>query len=115
MTKKFKPIEGVVIDTCPGYFSDKLEQKHTDRAIRKYGYDKVRGGKYVNSKTLHKKRDYYPIARGGEYTKTILLDKKSDYSSIAMAFVGVLFAGIGMFVSSGYTTYQYSNSDDEDS
>ena len=25
-----------VVDTCPVYFSDKLEQKHTDKNIKKY-------------------------------------------------------------------------------
>jgi len=52
VTKKFKPIEGKIIDTCPGYFSDKLEQKHTDKYIKKHGYNNVRGGKYTNSHTL---------------------------------------------------------------
>jgi predicted GIY-YIG superfamily endonuclease len=53
VTKKFKPIDGEIIDECPGFFSDKAEQKHTDKNIKKYGYNNVRGGKYVNSKTLH--------------------------------------------------------------
>jgi len=52
VTKKFKPIEGIIIDTCNGYFSDKVEQKHTDKYINKYGYNNVRGGKYTNSHTL---------------------------------------------------------------
>ena len=54
VTQKFKPLNCEVVDTCPGYFSDKLEQKHTDKNIKKYGYNNVRGGKYVNSKTLNK-------------------------------------------------------------
>lgn len=54
VTKKFRPIEGKIIDTCPGYFSNRLEQKYTNKCINKYGYSKVRGGKYVNSKTLKK-------------------------------------------------------------
>jgi len=56
VTKKFKPIEGEIVDTCPGFFSDKIEQKHTDKNIKKYGYDNVRGGKYTNSNTLTSKK-----------------------------------------------------------
>ena len=52
VTQKFKPIEGEVIDTCPGYFANKVEQKHTDKNIKKHGYTNVRGGKYTNSTTL---------------------------------------------------------------
>ena len=52
VTQKFKPIEGEVIDTCPGYFANKVEQKHTDKNIKKHGYANVRGGKYTNSTTL---------------------------------------------------------------
>ena len=52
VTQKFKPTDGKVVDECPGYFSNKLEQKHTDKYIQKHGYNNVRGGKYVNSKTL---------------------------------------------------------------
>lgn len=54
VTQKFKPIDGEIVDEVNGFFSDKVEQKHTDKNIKKYGYDNVRGGKYVNSKTLHK-------------------------------------------------------------
>lgn len=52
VTKKFKPQNGKVIDECPGFFADELENYHTDRNIERYGYDKVRGGRYVNSRTL---------------------------------------------------------------
>ena len=52
VTQKFKPKSATVIDSCPGYFSDKLEQKHTEKEIKKHGYSNVRGGKYTNSKTL---------------------------------------------------------------
>ena len=52
VTKKFKPIEGEVIDSCNGYFSSELEQKKTEKYISKHGYDNVRGGSYTNSKTL---------------------------------------------------------------
>ena len=41
------------MDTCPGFFSDKVEQKHTDKNIKKHGYENVRGGKYTNSHTLN--------------------------------------------------------------
>ena len=54
VTQKFKPIEGEVIDTCPGYFANKVEQKHTDKNIKKHGYANVKGGKYTNSTTLKK-------------------------------------------------------------
>ncbi len=54
VTKKFEPIEGEIIDSCNGYFSDKVEQKHTNKYINKYGYKNVRGGSYTNSKTLKK-------------------------------------------------------------
>ena len=37
---------------CYGFFSDELEQKHTDENIKKHGYNNVRGGKYTNSHTL---------------------------------------------------------------
>ena len=53
VTKKFKPIEGEVIDSCNGYFSNNIEQKHTEKYINKHGYNNVRGGSYTNSKTLH--------------------------------------------------------------
>jgi predicted GIY-YIG superfamily endonuclease len=64
VTKKFTPIKGTVIDTCPGYFADKMEQEYTDKNIEKYGYANVRGGKYVNSKTLtdnSSKYNNYPV------------------------------------------------------
>ena len=53
VTKKFKPIECKVLDSCPGYFADDLENDYTDEYIEKKGYDNVRGGRYVNSKTLN--------------------------------------------------------------
>ena len=54
VTKKFKPINVKVIDEVPGFFSDDVEQEHTEEYIDKYGYENVRGGKYTNSKTLKK-------------------------------------------------------------
>lgn len=72
VTQKFKPIEGEVIDTCPGYFANKVEQKHTDKNIKKYGYANVRGGKYTNSTTLKKTKPKtntcYRCGRTGHYT-----------------------------------------------
>ena len=56
VTQKFKPKSIEVIDTVPGYFSDIVEQYHTEENIEKYGYQNVRGGSYTNSKTLHKKK-----------------------------------------------------------
>jgi hypothetical protein len=52
VTQKFKPKSAKEIDSCPGFFSKELEQPHTEKTIEKHGYDKVRGGSYVNSKTL---------------------------------------------------------------
>ena len=57
VTQKFKPINGEIVDTCPGFFADDLEQKHTDANIKKYGYHNVRGGMYTNSKTLKDNSD----------------------------------------------------------
>tara|TARA_Y100000389_G_scaffold176226_1_gene187596 strand:- start:130 stop:540 length:411 start_codon:yes stop_codon:yes gene_type:complete len=60
VTKKFKPIKGKIIDSCPGYFAEEIEQYHTEEYIDKYGYGNVRGGKYTNSKTLKNKyKNYY--------------------------------------------------------
>ena len=53
VTKKFKPIDGEVIDQVPGYFSNNVEQKYTKKYISKYGYKNVRGGSYTNSTTLN--------------------------------------------------------------
>ena len=53
VTQKFKPTSGKVIDVCPGYHSDSVEQYHTEKNMDTHGYENVRGGTYVNSKTLH--------------------------------------------------------------
>lgn len=53
VTRKFKPKTYEVLDICPGYLSTKLEQKYTIKFIADYGYDNVRGGSYINSKTLN--------------------------------------------------------------
>ena len=81
VTQKFKPIEGEIIDVCPGFLSDKIEQEHTEDNISTHGYQNVRGGKYVNSKTLHtnQKKTYqkksntikcYRCGRSGHYATT---------------------------------------------
>ena len=70
VTQKFKPIEGEVIDSCPGFFADKLEQIHTEENIDKYGYENVRGGKYTNSTTLKKTKQpetCFRCGRKGHY------------------------------------------------
>ena len=54
VTKKFKPIDGKIIDEVPGFFSDDVEQEYTEDYIEKYGYNNVRGGYYTNSQTLEK-------------------------------------------------------------
>ena len=53
VTKKYPPIDGEIIDKCHGYFSNNIEQKHTNKYIKTHGYNNVRGGKYVNSNTLN--------------------------------------------------------------
>ena len=52
VTQKFAPLSAKIVDECPGYFADDLEQDVTEENIKKYGYDNVRGGKYTNSQTL---------------------------------------------------------------
>lgn len=54
VTQKFKPINAKVIDSCPGFFGNQIEQYHTEKLINKHGYENVRGGKYSNSTTLKK-------------------------------------------------------------
>ena len=80
VTQKFKPINGEVIDTYPGYFANKLEQKYTNANIDKYGYDNVRGGKYVNSKTLKNNSiTCYKCGKYGHYANSCDYDDSSDY------------------------------------
>lgn len=52
VTRKFKPIDGKIVDEVPGFLSDRAEQEYTEKYIIKHGYNNVRGGKYTNSKTL---------------------------------------------------------------
>lgn len=81
VTQKFKPQSGKVIDSCPGYFANKLEQKHTNKNINKYGYDNVRGGKYTNSTTLHKKKEIicYKCGNSGHYATNCYSNNKNNY------------------------------------
>lgn len=84
MTQKFKPKIYQIIDQVPGYFSDRLEQHHTDKNIQKYGYQNVRGGKYTNSKTLHKNNykssnQYYSDSDDDESSEDE--EKEWEYSS----------------------------------
>ena len=57
VSKKFTPQSAEVIDQCPGFFADEMENYHTDKNIEKHGYDNVRGGRYTNSKTLKTDND----------------------------------------------------------
>jgi hypothetical protein len=52
VTKKFEPHSAREIAQCSGYFSNEVEQHFTKEAVNKYGYGNVRGGSWVNSKTL---------------------------------------------------------------
>ena len=52
VTQKFKPVNYEILEVCDGFFSEEVEQYHTDESIKLYGYENVRGGKYTNSKTL---------------------------------------------------------------
>jgi len=52
VTQKFKPIKYKILDSCPGFLSDEIEQIYTNNYIVKYGYNNVRGGTYTNSSSL---------------------------------------------------------------
>ena len=54
VTKKFKPIKCKVLDSCPGFLANEIEQLYTNKYIVEYGYNNVRGGKYTNSTSLHR-------------------------------------------------------------
>ena len=54
VTKKFKPINCEVLDSCPGFLANEIEQLYTNKYIVDYGYNNVRGGKYTNSTSLHR-------------------------------------------------------------
>jgi predicted GIY-YIG superfamily endonuclease len=78
VTKKFKPKTFEVVDSCPGFFSDKLEQYHTEENITDHGYENVRGGTYTNSKTLHKTRNGNRQLSKSEDRERIKLRKKKS-------------------------------------
>jgi|TARA_B110000483_G_C18201784_1_gene545575 hypothetical protein len=89
VTQKFKPIEGKVLDSCPGYFADGLENEYTEDYMEKNGYDNVRGGSHCNSKTLHynkstssNKATCYKCGKQGHYANTCYSKKVyNGYSS----------------------------------
>ena len=81
VTHKFKPKTYQIIDEVPGYFSDRVEQHHTDKNIQKYGYQNVRGGKYTNSKTLHKNNYKYSNQYYSDYDDESSEDEEKDYAS----------------------------------
>lgn len=94
VTKKFKPIDGKIIDEVPGFFSDKVEHEYTEEYIEKYGYNKVRGGYYTNSHTLKKTKDNsnikkivcFKCGKAGHYanqcfTKKINMKELNSYDS----------------------------------
>ena len=56
VTKKFKPIKCEVLDSCPGFLANEIEQLYTNKYIVEYGYNNVRGGKYTNSTSLHRSK-----------------------------------------------------------
>ena len=56
VTKKFKPINCDVLDSCPGFLANEIEQLYTNKYIVEYGYNNVRGGKYTNSTSLHRSK-----------------------------------------------------------
>jgi predicted GIY-YIG superfamily endonuclease len=52
VTQKYTPKRATELESVPGYFAKEVEQKYTEDYIKKYGYDRVRGGKHTNSTTL---------------------------------------------------------------
>jgi len=54
VTQKFKPIKYKILDSCPGFLADEIEQIYTNSYIVKYGYNNVRGGTYTNSISLRR-------------------------------------------------------------
>ena len=76
VTQKFAPLKGKVIDKCPGFFVDNVEQLHTEAYISKKGYNNVRGGTYTNSKTLkatnssHKQITCFKCGKQGHYANS---------------------------------------------
>ena len=56
VTQKFKPIDGEVVNVTYGYLASDIEHQHTEKNIKKHGYENVRGGYYTNSNTLKKSK-----------------------------------------------------------
>jgi hypothetical protein len=52
VTQKYETRKWQILCSCHGFFSDVMEQRHTDSAIRNKGYRNVRGGRYTNSHTF---------------------------------------------------------------
>lgn len=49
VTQKYRPYRIDEIERVPGYFAVEYEQYCTAEFMKEFGYDRVRGGKYVNS------------------------------------------------------------------
>ena len=87
VTRKFKPINSVLLDSCPGFFADDIEQLYTNKYIVKYGYNNVRGGKYTNSTTLNRSKTYEDSDIQLVYLNPDYEDEIDvDYSGIDEAF-----------------------------
>ena len=52
VTKKYGALSAKEVEKVPGFFAKEVEQEHTEKLIRRHGYDNVRGGRYTNSNTL---------------------------------------------------------------
>ena len=53
VTQKFQPKSAKELERVPGYFAKEVEQEHTEKYIKKHGYNNVRGGTHTNSTTLN--------------------------------------------------------------
>ena len=93
VTKKFKPIDGKIIDEVPGFFSDDVEQEYTEDYIEKYGYNNVRGGYYTNSQTLEKNNKKQYVTK----KKQVKCYKCGKY---------------GHYANQCYSNYSYNSDDD---
>jgi len=93
VTKKFKPIDGKIIDEVPGFFSDDVEQEYTEDYIEKYGYNNVRGGYYTNSHTLEKNNKKQYVTK----KKQVKCYKCGKY---------------GHYANQCYSNYSYNSDDD---